>query len=154
MERWSQSLFIETLPRLAQENWIKESGSVWLPHFFHIENMIADNISIIERNFSVEIVSNPFLNPLAHATEVVEDKLLKCKDKVTNKSQLRAIKTAQSVGYFFKLTRKRVADVTLCNLDCNGAIKSDDIEGEKRNPLSEISNIGSKKRLKVRKSHF
>jgi hypothetical protein len=102
MERWPESLFVETLPALAENNWIKVSGSIWLSHFLHIETMILDNILIIERHYDVEIVSDQFLNLLAKATECAEVELLQCKDKVTNKGQLRAIQTSQSCGYFFK----------------------------------------------------
>ena len=70
---------------------ICRGGSIWLPNLQCVQDSVEKNKHILDKYYTVRMVSQPNSNPLFMATETVEDKLLLCPDKLTNDTQMRPL---------------------------------------------------------------
>ena len=85
------SCFQDTIPRLAEDDVICRGGNIWLPNLQCVQDSVNKNKHILDKYYTVRMVSQPNSNPLFMATETVEDKLLLCPDKLTNDTQMRPL---------------------------------------------------------------
>lgn len=104
-ERWSEKFFEKTIPFFAESKMLKAGGTVWLPHLPVTDELIDIYEREITKYYDIKYVSAPKQNPLYMATECVTDELLKCPDKLTNKTQLLPLMKF-SKDPFVCLTRK------------------------------------------------
>ena len=70
---------------------ICRGGSIWLPNLQCVQDSVEKNKHILDKYYTVRMVSQANSNPLFMATETVEDKLLLCPDKLTNDTQMRPL---------------------------------------------------------------
>lgn len=87
-ERWTDNLFIKTLPLIAKEGLLAKEGKILLPYL----NCIRDSLEEFEENlypyYTITLQSDPKKNSLYLATEDVTDALLLTPDTLTNETQL------------------------------------------------------------------
>lgn len=70
---------------------ICRGGNIWLPNLQCVQDSVNKNKDILDKFYTVRMVSDSNSNPLFMATEKVEDKLLLCPDKLTNDTQMRPL---------------------------------------------------------------
>ncbi len=90
---------------LAEENYLKKGAKIWLPNLNCIKESLDYFHPILRQYYTTRLVADPKTNPLYLATEDVERKLLKCPDKLTNKTQMDHI-YEHSNQPFYVLTLK------------------------------------------------
>jgi hypothetical protein len=99
--RWTEKFFSETLPCFVQKGILSSSGSLWLPHVDHVEEMISSHSEELSQYYSWSLIADPESNPLYSATEKVTDELLRCPDNLTNTTQIRPL-IQSSGGPFYR----------------------------------------------------
>ena len=87
-ERWTEGFFKLTLPKLAQEGILSQSGSIWLPNLKCVDDLLIKYEALLDEHFIWDVVPKANMNPLFKATNKVEKELLSCPDSLTNETQL------------------------------------------------------------------
>ena len=86
---------------------LKAGGSVWLPHHPFLVQLAKDSGPLLSKYYNnMRAVEDPMRNPLYEATELIEEKLLLCPDKLNNENQLAPILTRTRTP-FLVLTSKK-----------------------------------------------
>lgn len=87
-ERWTDNLFIKTLPLIAKEGLLCKGGKILLPYLNCIRDSLAEFEEYLYPYYSITLQSDPKKNSLYLATEDVTDALLLCPDTLTNETQV------------------------------------------------------------------
>ena len=87
-ERWTDNLFIKTLPLIAKEGLLKKRGQILLPYLNCIQDSLVEFEEYIFPYYSTSFHSDPKANSLYLATEDVEKELLLTPDTLTNETQV------------------------------------------------------------------
>lgn len=96
-----------TFIEFAELDIIAKGGKIWLPCIPLVKTSVLKDLKeIIENHFVIDLVEDPFQNPLFKATEYVENLLENTSDKHTNASSLANIKRLSN-ECFIVLTRRQ-----------------------------------------------
>lgn len=98
-ERWTDHFFKETLPALSKNGLLKPGGTIWLPYLDCVQDSVSDFNKELTAHFTIKLVSDPMLNPLYAATEMVEDDLSRCPDLLTNETQIKPLHSFSSTPF-------------------------------------------------------
>lgn len=109
--RWGSKFFKETLPLWAKNGMLRNyvagqaASTVWLPNIQHVDEMLTQHAAVLSPHFIIEAVAEPRENPLYNATSLphCHEKLLLCREKIVNETQLPYLE-AYSGKPFFRLT--------------------------------------------------
>ena len=156
--RWTDPLFSETIPQLAQKNILSPGGKIWLPNLQCIRDSIAKFRAAINEYYTVYNVLDPRENPLYVASENACDELLRCPEGGVNNLQAMQPILNQASFPFFALVSK-VSSEKQQQLDHSiekGSPKKQELEDHARRSLlmwdaiiSTPKQIGSIKLIRV-----
>ena len=108
--RWTQSLFSETIPRLAYYEHLASNGEIWLPHNQTTTTLIGTELTnaALHRYYHCELKTELTRQPLVQATAQVAEQMDQAKDRHVEappQSMYRLTRKEATVGT--KKKRKR-----------------------------------------------